>query len=254
MKSSRILEMEQYIIQQGNVTMTELQNHFGISMNTVRRDIVQLLEHGTVAKVYGGVTARQKVPVLTPYEERMLHDETAKIAIGRKAAELVSDRDIIFIDSGTTTLQIIDFLHDKKDLTVITNNLEVINRAVPFENITVIALPGQLRRKTNSFTGEETVRLLHRYNIRLAFVAATGISVHGVTNSSPLEYEIKKCAVENSEHAVLMVTSEKFGSTGLMSFAQTADFKAIVTEKEPDAEMLSKLAEEGTTLMVADSI
>lgn len=251
MKTDRIMEMERYIIQHGAATMEELRVHFDISMNTVRRDVAELLARGTVTKVYGGVCARPTEQALTPYEVRRRGSESAKAAIGRKAAELVHDGDIIFVDSGTTTLQMIDHLADKRELTIITNNIEAIVRALPHENINIIALPGQVRRKTHSLTGDDAVRYLKRFNVRTAFIAATGVSSHGVTNSSPMEFEIKKCAVESAEKTVLLIAEAKFGVTGLMTFAQLGDFDALVTDAAPGPEECRELADSGVELIVA---
>ena len=251
MKADRMLEMERYILNQGAATMDELRLHFDVSMNTVRRDVAELLKRGTVEKVYGGVCARKNEQALTPYEVRRRGSEDAKVAIGKRAAELVSDGDIIFIDSGTTTLHMIDFLADKRDLTIITNNLEAINRALPYENITIIALPGQVRRKTHSFTGDDAVRYLRRFNVRIAFMAATGLSSHGVTNSSPMEYEIKKCAVESAETTVLLISHTKFGVTGLMTFAQLEDFDCLVTDEAPSAEDQLRVKSSGAQLLIS---
>jgi len=251
MKADRILEMERYVLDRGAATMEELRSRFDVSMNTIRRDVVQLLSRGTVEKVYGGVCARQNDHALTPYEVRRGGSEDAKAAIGKKAAEMVQDGDIIFIDSGTTTLHMIDHLSDKRELTIITNNLEAINRAIPYENITIIALPGQVSRKTRSFTGDDAVRYLKRFNVRMAFMASTGLSTHGVTNSSPLEYEIKKCAAENAEKTVLLLSSAKFGVTGLMTFAQLEDFDVLITDKAPALEEQARVKNSGAQLIIA---
>ena len=252
MKADRMLEMEHYVLQKGAATMEELREHFDISMNTVRRDVAELLKRGMLEKVYGGVCARKSEQSLTPYEVRRRGSEEAKAAIGKRAAELVEDGDIIFIDSGTTTLHMIDHLADRRELTIITNNLEAINRALPHENITIIALPGQVRRKTHSFTGDDAVHYLRRFNISKAFMASTGLSDHGVTNSSPMEYEIKKCAVENAVTTVLLISQSKFGVTGLMTFAKLDDFDILVTDEQPDAEAMSQLKKSNAKLIVAD--
>ncbi len=251
MKADRMLEMERYVLQKGAATMEELREHFDISMNTVRRDVAELLKRGMVEKVYGGVCARKNEQALTPYDVRRRGSEEAKAAIGKRAAGLVSDGDIIFIDSGTTTLHMIDHLQDKRELTIITNNLEAVNRALPYENITIIALPGQVRRKTHSFTGDDAVRYLRRFNVRIAFMASTGLSSHGVTNSSPMEYEIKKCAVESAETTVLLISQAKFGVTGLMTFAQLEDFDILVTDEMPSPADQARVRESGAQLIVA---
>lgn len=252
MKTNRIQEMAQYISAHGTATMEELKEHFQVSMNTVRRDVAVLMKTGAVEKVYGGVCARRPDQQLTPYDVRRISKEEEKLAIGRQAAALVQDKDIIFMDSGTTTLQMMEYIKDRRELTVVTNSLGVIMAALPYENINVIALPGQLRRRTNSFTGDETVRSLRRYNIRIAFMAATGVSMHGVTNSSPLEYEIKKCAMECSEKKVLLVAAEKFGVTGLMTFSPLTAFDAVITDHTPPAAYTQQLEQAGVRLTIAE--
>lgn len=251
MKASRILEMEKYIAQRGTATMEEIIAHFGVSANTVRRDIAQLILRGTVEKVYGGVCSRQAAAVLTPYEERRISREDAKKSIGVAAAGLVHDGDIIFIDSGTTTLMMVEHLADKKDVTVITNNLDAVVIASKMENLTVIVLPGTLRRKTRSMTGSDAVKMLKKYNIRVAFMAATGFSAHGATNSSAQEFDIKQAAVENSDKACLLADSKKFGVTGLMTFAPVESFSCIITDSAPAEDYTTLLEETGITLLVA---
>lgn len=252
MKADRILDMERYICQHGSASMEDLRRQFDVSMNTVRRDVAMLLRRGTVEKFYGGVRARTlDQHVLTPYEVRRGTGEKAKIAVGQAATELVRDGDVIFIDSGTTTMHMVDFLASRQNVTIVTHNLEVIFRVLPNENITVIALPGQVQRKTNSITGGEAVRFLKQFNIRKAFMAATGISPHGASNSFPLEYEIKRMAVEHCEQAILLVTHEKFGVSGLMTYAPLSAFSAVVTDQAPDRESCERVEQAGAKLLVA---
>lgn len=252
MKTDRLLEMEKYVHREESVSMEALCAQFGVSMNTVRRDVGELLKKGTVEKVYGGVRAR-KTPdqSLTPFDIRRIDNEDAKRRIGALAAQLVMDGDIIFLDSGTTTLHVVDALAGKRDLTVITNSLEAMVRMVPYDNITVIALPGQLRRKTNSFTGLEAARALKGYNIRLALMASTGATMHGVTNSSPMEYEIKRSAIEVSASAVLLLASAKFGVAGLMTYATFGDFDKVLTEERPSPSFEEQIRRSGAELVIA---
>ncbi|MEG2253134.1 MAG: DeoR/GlpR family DNA-binding transcription regulator [Clostridia bacterium] len=251
MKTDRLASMEEYIHLAEIVSMPELCERFQVSMNTVRRDVSELLKKGSVEKVYGGVCSRKtQGQALKPFDARCIDNESAKQAIGRRAAELVQDGDIIFVDSGTTTLQIIEHLITKQDLTIVTNNLEVILRALPYDNLNIIALPGQLRRKTHSFTGMSAVRELRAYNIRKAFLASTGATLQGVTNSSPLEYEIKRCAVENSEQSILMLCSAKFSVAGLMTYATFGDFDSIITDQSLPQPYAAAIEESGAKLLL----
>lgn len=252
MKSRRITEMESYILSHGSVTMEELRDAFGISMNTVRRDIAELVKPGHIQKVYGGVKAASQTPVLVPYAVRSSTPSSAKQAICAQAAQMVKDGDIVFIDSGTTTMHIVEAVRDK-NITIITNNIEVMVQALKYENIRLIVLPGEIHRKTYSITGEESASYLSHMNTNIAFMAATGASYAGVTNSSPLEYSIKKAAVSHTGKAVLLVTGNKFGKTSLYTYASLNQFKTVITDASIPDEYRDMLHEMQVDLQMVEA-
>lgn len=232
MKSFRLRRMEQYILEKENVSMEELCEEFDMSMNTVRMDVAALVKKGSVKKVYGGVCSNRQNS-LVPFEERKMTNSDKKKSVCRAAAKLVDDGDIIYIDSGTTTMYLTDYLDKHKNITVLTNNLNLIMHAVPYENVQVICLPGILERKTNSFVSAETGKILARYNIKKAFFAATGVTEAGdVTNSSSLEYEIKREAMRNSEKKYLLLDSSKYGKSALLTYAHVRDMDRVIADEE----------------------
>ncbi len=251
MKTKRLQEMEQYILKNGTVTMEELKDHFQVSMNTIRRDVAVLTTDGAVQKVYGGVSASEKSQGLVPYDKRLPAQPVEKQLICKSAASLVHEGDIIFIDSGTTTLHLMDTLKDMR-LTVITNNLEVILSALNCPNIQLIVLPGVLHRDTRSITGEASADFLSTMNTNIAFMAATGVSYGGVTNSSPLEYAIKRAAVQHTERAVLLVSANKFGQTSLLTYAQLKDFERVITDGGIPPEWQKHLASLGVEVDIVE--
>lgn len=238
MKSFRLRRMEQYILEKETVSMEELCKEFDISMNTVRMDVAQLVSKGSVKKVYGGVCSNRQNS-LVPFEERKMRNNERKRAICRKAAEMVNDGDVIYIDSGTTAMYLVDFLEERKNITILTHNLNAVMRAIPYPDLQIICLPGSLDRKTNSFVSAETGRILARYNIQKAFLAAAGVTANGdVTNSSPLEFEIKRAALENSLHAYLLVDSSKYGKSSLLTYASITDMEKVIVDEEADKALI----------------
>lgn len=232
MKSFRLRRMEQYVLEKENVSMEELCREFDISMNTVRLDVASLVKKGSIKKVYGGVCSNRQNS-LVPFEERKMKHGDRKKSVCRAAANLVEDGDIIYIDSGTTMMYLPDYLGNKKNVTILTNNLNAITRAVPYANLQVICLPGILERKTNSFVSAETGKILERYNIRKAFFAATGVTMNGdVTNSSSLEYEIKREAMQHSVHKYLLLDSSKFNKSALLTYAHISDMEKVIADDE----------------------
>ncbi len=253
MKNTRLIEMEKMIAKNGTVSMTELCERFQVSMNTVRRDIAELKRRGEIEKVYGGVSAvKSGQEHLSSYEERTQVGEASKRAICRKAAERIQAGDIIFVDSGTTTVHLPDCLANLSEVTIVTNNLALVQRAIPYENLRVIVLPGQLRRKTNSLTGLDAISNLRQYNVQKAFLATTGTTQDGVTNSSTQELEIKRTAIACSQEKILLLGAEKFGHPGLMTYGKFTDFDYIVTDGTPQQPYLDAIRQAGAELMIAE--
>ncbi|MGI6199238.1 MAG: DeoR/GlpR family DNA-binding transcription regulator [Christensenellales bacterium] len=251
MRSQRIQEIENYIYEQKTVTLDQICQHFGISKSTIRRDLEQILQNGNIKKIYGGVTVQSKKELISFHERNIAH-LAEKERIAKKAAEMVSDGDIIFIDSGTTTLHMIDALADRRKLTVLTNNFEVIYRAIPYENINLISLSGTLNRKTLSFTGPSAAQVLGAYNVSKAFMAATGFSVEsGVTNSSPVESDVKRVAVQRSQQVVLLADHFKFDTVSLITYCNLEQIDTLVTDTMPGEKIAKFMQEHGGRIVLA---
>lgn len=245
MREDRLSRMEDYIRDNKSVSLDTLCQVFDVSKNTVRRDISEIVARTDIRKIYGGVSVQyNKIP--PPFSERSIVNLDAKERIGRCAAQLVDDGDIIYVDSGTTTCHLIDYLQGHKNITVLTHSLDVINRAVPNPELNIVSLSGSLNRKTFSFTGQSTIDVLQDCNISKAFMAANGVTVqNGVTQSTSIEFAIKKSVVARSDRVYLMMESRKFGAVSLLTYCQLDQVDAIVTEKRPPDEFVTAYAELG---------
>ncbi|MCY6483061.1 DeoR/GlpR family DNA-binding transcription regulator [Clostridium aestuarii] len=251
MKSCRIQEIENYIIKHENVSLNTLCSVFDVSKNTIRRDISELEEKGVITKVYGGITINKDKRNTVPFEEREIKNKSEKQVIAEAASELVNDGDIIFIDSGTTTMHMIPFLADKKNLTIITNNLNVLVIALMYPNLNVLSPGGTLFRKTNSLIGIEAVNFLRNYNICKAFMATTGVSISkGVTNSSSIEYQIKKTVVDKSDTVVILADNSKLNVTSLLTYCELENITAFITNKVPPKDFKDFFKENDIQLIV----
>ncbi|ULT56381.1 DeoR/GlpR family DNA-binding transcription regulator [Neobacillus drentensis] len=231
-KEKRIKKIHDYVIKQKSASLDDLVSVFDVSKNTIRRDIQTLVERGDLKKVYGGVSVIHKK--LECIQDRKARNQNQKASIVEKASSYVDDGDVVFIDSGTTTIEMIEYIKDKS-LTIFTNSIEFIIRALPFTNLTVISTGGLLDRKTDSFGSPLYIDLLSNYNIKKAFMASTGISLsNGVTNASPLESELKKAIVKRSSEVFLLVDHDKFDKYGLMTYCNLDEIDYLVTDKSPN--------------------
>lgn len=246
MRTQRIDLIEKYIQQEKSATIDELCDKFQVSKNTIRRDIDTLAEKEVVKKVYGGVTSAVPSGLsskLIPYETRHITHPEEKDRICAQAAKFVKDGDIIYIDTGTTCLNMVDHISSRQ-CTILTNSLQVCLKAVPYPNLNLISLPGKLKRGTLSYVGSEIVDYLKTYNIGKAFMACSGVTIeNGLTNATIEEYIIKKAVMENCSKSFLLADHTKFGRFSLMTYCQLKDIDHIVTDAALDEEYVAYCGE-----------
>ena len=237
MRDNRRKELAAYIAHRGEVSMTELCEAFHVSMNTIRADVASLEKAGTVEKVYGGVRSAMRQEV-TMFTLRAQQHTDAKHIIANTAAAQIHDGDTLFIDAGTTT--------------VVTGNIHLLPHAYTHPEVDIVLLPGSFNRRTGSISGVSALEFLGRYHFAKAIMATTGLSADGKLNvSSYMEYEIKRLAMQQSDHHILLCDSSKFGATGLIGYAMLSDMDRLITDAGcPDA--LKNLCERsGTVLEIA---
>ncbi|MDD3941625.1 MAG: DeoR/GlpR family DNA-binding transcription regulator [Sphaerochaetaceae bacterium] len=253
MKEELLEEIRKFIISRPEVTLIELCDTFHVSMSTTRRYVATMARDPYFQKFYGGIrfTGEQ----VSVQEQKIATADRivlAKRAIARKAAEYIKDHDIIFIDSGTTTRHILDFVHQDIRCTVITNNYHVINSAMKLPNCRLIVLPGIFNRQTSAFIGEYSSAYLEAFNIHKAFLACTGLNIpNGATNTYPEENATKSLAAKKAKDIFLLADHRKFGRSTLMTFCPLAAIKQVITDELPSDEIVEAFATHGNAIIVA---
>ncbi len=233
MKAERLKEIEQYLIGNQTASLDTLCSLFNVSKNTIRRDVSELESRGVLMKVYGGVTLNLKEDTI-PFSQRQLQLTSEKRIIGLLASELINSGDIIFIDSGSTTVHLIPHIKNKENITVISNSLNILVESAPFNNLNIISTGGILQRKTNSFTGDDVISFLNTLNINKAFMATTGVSIEkGVTNTSFVETTIKKAVIDISENIIVLADHSKLDTSALITYCNLDKIDYFVTNIKP---------------------
>lgn len=251
-KLQRIQHIEEYLKIRGSSSLDELCQHFEVSKNTIRRDLTELEAKGLVKKVYGGVIWNEESRIIPSIAQREITMHEAKSAIARKAAEFVSDNDIIVLDSGTTVVQMLGHLTTRQNLTIITNSIPVLDVALAYPQFHVIVTGGDLYHPTASFVGMEALSWLRRLNASTLFLAATGVSLNkGITNYSTIEAEMKKAMIEISERVALLVDHTKFNVVSLMAFADLKNIDVIITDMPLPDEYAACCIDHGIEVIIA---
>lgn len=252
MRTQRLEKIENFIYQHQAVSLDQLCTVFKVSKNTIRRDIDEIVKGKKIEKTYGGVRIVKDGIILPSFGDRTVQNLDLKKRIARTACDYVQDGDIIFIDSGTTTCHMIEWLHNKQ-ITVLTNNLEFLIQAVPYTSLQVFSLSGELERSTLSFTGPHTLDVLKSYNISKAFMAATGISAHAeVTNTVPAESVVKQLAIERSQRVYLLLDSSKFNQTSMVTYSSFSNVNTLITDKKPSDELRVALQKNHVEIVIAE--
>lgn len=254
MRLDRLNDMERYVLNRGTATLEELCSEFRVSMNTIRRDVADILKRGNLKKVYGGVSASAPLaPVPVPMSERAAKNSAAKQTIGRLAASLVHDGMSIFIDSGSTTMRLLPYLAEHSNVTVITHSLTALYEAAKYPSLHVLALGGLYNATTSSFVGGNTIEEISRMTIDMVFLAATGVSLeHGLSNTTYFEVEIKRCVAMQNDHIVLMADHTKFGHDALLTYCRFEDLSAVVTDRPLPEEYMEVIRQHEILLLTPE--
>lgn len=172
-----------YLKANTSVSVKYLCESLDVSQATIRRTLDQMHEQGIIQRIHGGATLAKRAEPEAPVVQRNAEEEDEKRSIAQACAALIKDGETIFIGSGTTALQVAHYLSDRKDLTVITNSLPVIEALSQEKNISVISIGGMLRQTELSFIGFLAEQALGELRPQKVIMGIRAISlVEGLTN------------------------------------------------------------------------
>lgn len=224
-----------HLAQTGSATVAELCDLLDVSESTVRRDINELDNQGMLNKVFGGATVidesyHSEDP--TAIREKAYTEE--KLAIAKRAASLVQENDFVYVDAGSTTAMIVEFLTVRR-ATFVTNGLRAAaGLAHRGYNVSVIA--GQVRATAGAIVGAEAMGCLSRYNFSIGFFGTNGISpTSGYTNTDLNEARTKTEAMAQCQQRYVLADSRKIGVVRRVTFAQLSD-ATLITNQAPGPE------------------
>lgn len=250
MSKTRKESILQLINENKFLTLEELSKYLKVSENTIRRDVDVLDKEGKIIKVKGGSILRNDYKL---YKNNV--DFFRKKAIAKFASSFIKDGDIIVIDGGTTTRQIIPHLINKKNLTVFTQCLDIANEISLLENseITLIMAGGVLDYKVNILFSQQGSNIMKEYNFDKGFLSCMGISLkNGVTNLDLPSYTQKRVIIENSKNTYFLIDSTKFDKNSLQKVCSIKEIKNIIIDCDLDKEILSKYKKLIPNIYIAD--
>lgn len=253
-RKSKIVEL---IHEAGRVNISDICSMFDVSEMTVRRDLNELDRQGLVRRVYGGAIASLGRSYEPSFQTRTVKNQTAKEAIGRKAAELIFDGDSIALDVGTTTLEIVPGLVGKRNLTVVTSCLQIASNIVDQLSLEIdarlIITGGIVRPRELSMIGHIPERVYQDLHVDKAFIGIGGVSLmDGFTEYNIEDTQIKKMLINSAREKIVVADGAKFGVTTFASVAQLTEIDTIVTDRTAPADMIEQIRKQGVEVILAD--
>lgn len=220
----------------GSVTVQQLMSELGASESTIRRDLNTLDAEGKLTKVHGGAILKNGM-YSTRDDEVMTRKEKnkeAKIKIAKYAAGLIEPGDFIYLDAGTTTELMIDYI-EHKQITFVTNAISHAKRLAE-RGFTVYLLGGEFKAVTEAIVGEEAVTTLEKYNFTKGFWGTNGISVQrGFSTPEVKEAMVKKKSMEGCRECYILADESKFNQISSVTFAAFETATVLTTGLEQPA-------------------
>jgi DeoR family transcriptional regulator of aga operon len=240
------------LAKRGRLSIGEIVRRFEISEATARRDLQALATLGKARRVHGGVLALEQAPPELPILERTDEQAAEKARIGRMAASLVADRETIFLGSGTTVLEVARNLQDRRDLTIVTNSLPILNLFAGNRAVTVIALGGLLRDTELSLIGRLAEVGLGEIRADKVFMGARGISLeHGLTSDFLQETVTDRLILKMAPKVFIVADHTKANRVSTVHLGALDSFQTLVTDAGVDARFMRSLKKRGIAVQVA---
>lgn len=241
-KEQRQSLLLQIISAQGMLPIRTLATRLAVSEMTVRRDLAELeLGHPSDGEE-GGYSLLQELEKANAQKEQ----------IGRAAAALIEPRDVIAIDTGSTTAKILPHIPTNYDLTVLCYNANVLFALRNRPGIRLLMCGGVYHPNTEMLESAEGVSFIRRIRVNKAFLSAAGIhQTLGVTCANPYEVAVKEAVLQSSSQKILVADSGKFGQVRSSHFCDLSQLDTIVTDTQLSPQWQADLEEAGVALRLA---
>ena len=226
------------------VVVSELSQLYDVSEETIRRDLEKLVNDGYAIKSYGGAVINENINIELPFNIRKNRNILGKQHIADLVADLVKDGDSLMLDASTTAVYIAKALQEKgrKNLTIITNSIEIIIELFDVQDWTVLSTGGVSREGSFALVGPQTDRMLTCYHVDKAIISCKGIDISaGFTDSDDLHANNKRTMLAAAKEKILAIDSSKFDRVAFTEIGTLDDLTAVITDEKPEEKWLQVL-------------
>ena len=235
----------------GKVKVNDLSKLYEVSEVTIRRDLKELEDAELVTRVHGGAILNDNTKLEPTFTEKIDKFYEEKEAVGKLAATMIIDGDTIILDAGTTTLSIAKYI-TAKNITILTNSVDVAFELAKKQNVEVVVTGGTLRWETRALVGTVADNTIKDFRVDKAFIGANGVSIHnGLTTPNIIEANTKREMIKIAKKIIVVCDHTKFSK---VSFAKVVDLDSIdliLTDNQLEDEVLEKFEEKDIKILKA---
>lgn len=251
MKLERRSQIVDLITQQRTVTNAELMERFGVSIETVRRDLDYLEQQGVLRKVYGGAAVNIALNSEPEYASRSRTNFQQKNAIAQEAVKLIHPGDTVYLGVGTTVQAMVQYMKNIGQITVFTNALRTAVELSDIAGCTVILPGGQLRVKELTLSGFPAEENLVHFNVDKAFIGIGGITENGITDFHIGEARLHRQLVLNARQSIALADSSKLGVRAMTNVCTLEQIDLVITDSNASKQSVKALQKAGAKVIVA---
>ena len=248
--AKRYEQIIKYVNKNKTVSVEDLSDWLKVSRVTIRRDLDELAAKGLLLRTFGGATSVfGYLAKEIPSNEKSSYYVDEKQRIGKAAASLINDDDVIVLDSGTTTLEIARYISNR--VTVITNDLKIASELCMKENITLYITGGLVENNLFSITGKTTENFLNQFHADKSFLAADAVSLQcGITDRSFSQVPVKRSIALSGALKVLVADHSKFEKKAFANVGLLDELDIIITD-QMDEDLMKKYQDRGKKIILA---
>lgn len=235
---------------EGKVIVSDLAVQYGVTEETIRRDLEKLEREGFAKKTYGGAVKSDSMTAELPYTVRKLTNVSGKKYIAEKIGNLIQDGDSIMLDASTTALFTVKSIFNKHNLTLITNSVEILLDLPVSNDWRIISTGGTYRQDSMSFLSSSTTTAISNYHADYAVMSCKGLDItKGITDTRENNADLKRSFITNANKVILAVDSTKFNKISFVKICDLDCIDVIVTDVKPSDECIKEFERKNIELI-----
>ena len=251
--SKRHAEILSIVREEGTCAISGLAARLGVSLETIRRDVLPLTQSGALLKMHGAVSLPFQVGE-APFERRMRENSDAKRAIATACAAHIQDGDSVMLDTGTTTSFLARHLLRRRDLTVVTNSSDIAQTLATVNGNRVYMAGGELRGDNGAAFGRSAIDFVSRFRVKFSIISIGAIDAE----TGPMDFELDEAEFANvvmsrGETAIIVSDSTKFTRHGLVKICDLSAVDLLITDASPPADLADAIAQASMAVEVVGS-